>query len=38
MSVLAYLLLGGCVFLIPKLRVEKTLIFVISFTIILNAI
>lgn len=38
MSVLAYLLLGECVFLIPKLRAEKMLIFVISFTIILNAI
>lgn len=38
MSLIAYILLGGCVLLVPKLRAEKTLIFIISITIVLNAL
>lgn len=38
MSAFSYLLLAAGVFVIPKLRAERTLIFLISFTIVLNAI
>lgn len=38
MSVASYILLGICVFMIPKLYAEKTLICIISLTIVLNAL
>ena len=38
MSVASYILLGVCVFMIPKLYAEKTLICIISLTIVLNAL
>lgn len=38
MSAFSYLLLAAGVFAIPKLRAERTLIFLISFTIVLNVI
>lgn len=38
MSLISYVLLGVCVLAIPKLHAEKTLIVIISFTIVLNVI